>query len=92
MKRAQIVNTKDVQIVSQIADVAKITKDVTLPPFGKMKARGVNKVSNHYKHGNVTINDLPNEQDCKDATVVHQIQILRPGSNKITVILPNLSC
>ena len=29
---------------------------------------------------------------CRDVAVVHQIQILRPGSNKIPIVLQNLSC
>ena len=75
MKRAQLVNSKDMQIVSQIDDVVKITKDVTLAPFGTIKVKGFTKVPNHYKGVNVTIDDLPNEQHCKDIAVVHQIQI-----------------
>ena len=87
MKEAQLVNHKDVQIVSQINHVVKMTKDVTIAPFGTIKVKGVIKAPNHYKYVNVTINDLPNEQCCKDIAVVHQIQILRPGSNKIPIVL-----
>ena len=54
--------------------------------------KGVIKAPNHNKHVNVTIDDLPDEQCCKDVAVVHQIQILRPGSNKIPIVLQNLSC
>ena len=49
------------QIVSQIDDVVQITKNVTLAPFGTMKAMGVTKAPNHYKDVNVAIHDLPNE-------------------------------
>ena len=38
------------------------------------------------------IDDLPENQHCKDVMVIQQIQILRPGSNKIPVVLQNLSC
>ena len=41
MKGAQLVNSKDVQIVYQIYDVVKITKDVPLAPFWTIKAIGV---------------------------------------------------
>ena len=87
MKEVQLINSENVQIVSKINNVVKITRDVTLTPFGTIKFKGVTKTPNHYKCVNVTIDDLPNEQCCKDVTVVNQIQILRTGSNKMPVIL-----
>ena len=69
MKKAQLVNSKDMQIVSQIDDVIKITNDVTLVPFQTIKVKSVTKTPNHYKHVNVTIDDLLNEQCCKDIAV-----------------------
>ena len=36
---------------------------------------------------NVVTNDLPENQCCKDVAVIQQIQILKPGSNKIPVVL-----
>ena len=41
---------------------------------------------------NVVIDNLPENQCCKDLTVAQQIQVLKPGSNKIPVVLRNLSC
>ena len=41
---------------------------------------------------NVVIDNLPENQHCKDITVAQQIQVFKPGSNKITVALSNLSC
>ena len=41
---------------------------------------------------NVIIDNLPENQCCKDMTVAQQIQVLKPGSNKIPVVLRNLSC
>ena len=38
------------------------------------------------------IGDLPENQHCKDIVVMQQIKILRPGSNKIPVVLQTLSC
>ena len=35
---------------------------------------------------------MPEKQHCKDLTVVQQIQTLKPGSNKMPVVLRNLSC
>ena len=38
------------------------------------------------------IDNLPENQCCKDMTVAQQIQVLKPGTNKIPVVLRNLSC
>ena len=87
MKKAQLVNQEDAQIVSQINNVVKITKNTTMTPFETIKVKGVIKAPRHYKCINVAIDDLPDEQCYKDIAVVHQIQILRPGSNKIPIVL-----
>ena len=87
MKKAQLVNQEDTQIVSQVDNVVKITKDMTIAPFETIKLKGVIKAPSHYKHINVTIDDLPDEQHCKDIAGVHQIQILGPGCNKIPIVL-----
>ena len=87
MKEAQLVNQEDAQIVSQIDNIVKVQKDTTMIPFETIKVKGVIKASRHYKHINVTIDDLPDGQHCKDISVVHQIHILMPGSNKIPTVL-----
>ena len=92
MKEAQLINHEDVKTVSQINNVVEITKDVAIAPFGTLKIKGVIKAPNHYKHVNVMMDDLPDEQHCKDVAAVHHIQILRPGSNKIPIGLQNISC
>ena len=40
----------------------------------------------------MVVDNLPKKQYCKDITNVQQIQPLKPGSNKIPVVLRNLSC
>ena len=57
MKEAQLVNQEDAQIVSQIDNVVKVTKDATMTPFETIKVKGVIKAPRHYKHINVTIGD-----------------------------------
>ena len=54
--------------------------------------KGVIKTPNHFKGVNVVVDNLPKKQCCKDITVAQQIQTLKPGSNKIPVVLRNLSC
>ena len=91
MKEAQLVNQKDAQIVSQIDSIVKMTRD-TITPFGTTKVKGVIRVPNHYKCIIIVIHDLQENQHCKDVAAMQQIQILKPGSNKIPVVLHNLSC
>ena len=92
MKETQLVNQEDTKIVSQLDSVVKIMKDTTMTPFETIKVKGVIRAPKHYKHIKVVIDELPEGQCCKDVAVVQQIQILRPGSNKIPVVLQNLSC
>ena len=87
MKEAQIVNQEDAQIVSNIHSMVKITRDATIVPFGTAELKGAIKAPNHYNCVNVVIDDLPEPQHCKDIAVIQQIQILKPGSNKIPVVL-----
>ena len=92
MQEAQIVGVDDKQITSKIDNVLKLAIDITIDPFGTIEVKGIIKTPNHYKCVNVVIDNLPENQCCKDMTVAQQIQILKPGSNKIPVVLRNLSC
>ena len=92
MKEAQLMNQEDAQIVSKVDSIAKIARDTTIIPFGTTDIKGVIKAPNHYKCVNLVIDDLPEGQHCKDIVIMIQIQILKPGSNKIPVVLQNLSC
>ena len=91
MKETQVVGVDDKEIISKIENVLKLAKDTTIDPFGTIEVKGIIKTPNHYKHVNVVIDNLPKDQCCKDVTVAQQIQILKPGSNKIPVVLRNLS-
>ena len=77
LKEAQLVNQEDAQIVSKIDSIVKITKDTTITPFGTTEVKAVIKAPNHYKHINVEIDDLPENQLCKDIAIMQQIQILK---------------
>ena len=92
MKEAQIVSIDDKEIISKIDNVLKIDKDLTIVPFGMIEIRGVIKTPNHYKCVNVVVDNLLEGQHCKDIAIAKQIQFLKPGSNKIPVVLRNSSC
>ena len=93
MKGKQLVNQEETQIVSQVDSIVKnFQRHNNFTPFGTIKVKGVVRIPNHYQCINVVIDDLPEDQCCKDVVVMQQIHILRPGSNKIPVVLQNLSC
>ena len=91
MKVAQIVNIEEAQIVSKLDSDVKLTTDITLSTFGKAEVKGVLKTPNHYKRVNVVVDDLTEGQCCRDVAIVCQLQILKPRSDRIPVILWNLS-
>ena len=92
MNEAQIVNIEEAQIVSKLVSDVKLTSDISLSPFGIVKAKGVlKKTPNHYKRVNVVVGNLVEGQHCRDIAIVHQLQILKPRSDRIPVILWNLS-
>ena len=53
--------------------------------------KGVLKTPNHYERVNVAVDDLAEGQCCRDVAIVRQLQILKPRSDRIPVILWNLS-
>ena len=67
--------------MSEIDSIVKITRDKTIIPFGTIEVKGVIKAPNDYKHVNGVIDNLPENQHCKDIVVKQQIQVLKPGSN-----------
>ena len=92
MKEAQVVNPEDTQIVSKIDSILTIVRDATVVPFGLIEAKGVIETPNHYKCVNVVVDNLPENQCCKDIVIAQQIQVLKPGSDKVPVVIRNLSC
>ena len=92
MKEVQILNIEETQIVSKLDSDVKLVKDTTIGPFETAEAKGVlKKTPNHYKRINVVVDDLGEGQCCRDIAVAHQLQILKPRSDRIPVILQNLS-
>ena len=87
MKETQIVNQEEAQIVSKIDSTIKIARDTTIIRFGTTEVKGAINTPSHYKHVNVVIDDLSENQCCKDIVIIQEIQVLKPGSNKIPVML-----
>ena len=92
MKEVQVLDVEEAQIVSQLDNDVKLVRDITLGPFETIKMKGIlRKTPNHYKRMNVMVNDLGKRRPHKDIAVAHQLQILKPGSDRIPMVLWNLS-
>ena len=92
MKEAQIVDIEEAQIVSKLDSDVKLVRVTTIGPFATVEAKGVlRKTPNHYKRVNVVVDNLIEGQHCRDIAIVHQLQIVQLGSDRIPVILQNLS-
>ena len=89
MKEVQVLDIEEAQIVSQLDSDVKLVGDTTLGPFETIETKGIpRKTPNHYKRINVVVDE---RRSCKDIAVVHQLQILKPGSDRIPMVLQNLS-
>ena len=92
MKEAQVLDIEVAQIVSRLDSNVKLVRDITLGPFETIKTKGIlRKTPNHYKRMNVVVNDLGERRPYKYIVVVHQLQIVKPGSDRIPMVLQNLS-
>ena len=56
--------------VSKIDSIVKVARDTTIILFGTTEVKGVIKAANHYKYVNVVIDDLPENQCCKDIAIM----------------------
>ena len=65
---------------------------MTLGPFETVETKGIlRKTPNCYKRMNVMVNDLGGRRSYKDIAVVSQLQILKPGLDRISIVLRNLT-
>ena len=92
MKEEQVLDIEEAQIVFRLYSDVKLVNDTTLGPFETIEMKGIlRKTPNHYKRMNMVVDDLRERRSCKDIAAVHQLQILKPGSDRIPLVLWNLS-
>ena len=92
MKEAQVLNLEEAQIISRLDSNVKLVRDMTLGPFETVETKRIlRKTPNHYKRMNVVVDNLRENQCYKDIAVVSQLQILKPGSDRILIVLQNLT-
>ena len=92
MKEAQVLNVEEVQIVSRLDSDVKLIRDTIVGPFETVETKGIlRKTRNHYKRMNVVVDNLEERRSYKDIAVVSQLQILKPGSDRISIVLRNLT-
>ena len=88
MKEAQVLDVEETQIVSRLDSNVKVIRDTTVGPFETVETKGIlRKTPNHYKRMNVVVDNLEERGSSKDIVVVSQLQILKPGSDRISIVL-----
>ena len=88
MKGAQVLDVEEAQIVSQLDSNVKLVRDTIVGPFETVETKGIlRKPPNHYKRMNVVVDNLRERGSSKDIVVVSQLQILKPGSDRISIVL-----
>ena len=57
-------------------------------PFATVETKEILRITqNHYKGMNIVVDNLKERRPYKDIAVVSQLQILKPGLDRISVVL-----
>ena len=92
MGEAQVLDVEEEQIISRLDSNVKLIRDTILGPFEIVETKGIlRKTPNHYKRMNVVVDNLEERRPYKDIAVFFQLQILKPGSDRISIVLQNLT-
>ena len=79
---------EEAQIISRFDSELKLVRDTTLGPFETVETKGIlRKTPSNYKRMNVVVDNLEESRSYKDIPVVSQLQILKPGSDRISIVL-----
>ena len=79
--------------LTSIAGEVKITKDVTIRPFYTVRTSAKSKVRHHYKNVNIITEDrTQNTQELPNVAVVPCYGTLKQGSDRVPIVLKNLTC
>ena len=88
MKEAHVLDVEEAQIVSRLDSNVKIVRDTIVGPFETVETKRIlRKTPNHYKRMNVVVDNLEERGSSKDIVVVSQLQILKPGLDRISIVL-----
>ena len=81
------ISREEAQIISRLDSNVKLIRDTIVGPFATVETKGIlRKTPNHHKRMNVVVDNLE-ERPCKDIAVVSQLQILKPGLDRISIVL-----
>ena len=63
-----------------------------MSPFETVETKRIlRKTPNHYKRMNLVVDNLEERRSYKDIAVVSQLKILKPGLDRILIVLQNLT-
>ena len=79
---------EEAQIISRLDSDIKLVRDIIVGPFETVETKRILRYPpNHYKRMNVVVDNLKERRPYKDIAVVSQLQILKPGSDRISIVL-----
>ena len=71
----------------------KVTKNVVIKPFHTVRLLAQSKVHQHHKNVHILMEDrVENEQELPNLAVVPCYGVLKKGSDRVPVVLKNLTC
>ena len=92
--KQNVLTTKDTPFdLDKVEGKVKITKNVVIKPFHTVKLSAKSKVRHHHKNVHIVTDDRSdNEQELPNLAVVPCYGVLKQGSDRVPVILKNLTC
>ena len=79
--------------LSKVGGEVKITKNMEIKPFHTVRLSAKSKVGHHHKNVHIITEDKKgNDQELPNIAVVPCYGILKQGSDRVPVILKNLTC
>ena len=79
--------------LNKVGGSMKIMKDVVIKPFHTVRLSAQSKVRHHHKNVHILTDDrVENEQELANLAVVPCYGVLKKGSDRVPVVLKNLTC
>ena len=79
--------------LNKVGGSVKIMKDVVIKPFHTVRLSAQSKVRHHHKKVHILTDDrVENEQELPNLAVVPCYGVLKKGSDRVPIVLKNLTC
>ena len=92
--KQNVLPTQDIPFdLDSVAGSVRITKNVIIKPFHTVRMSAQSKVRHHHKNVHIITEDKDNnERELPDIAVVPCYGVLKQGSDRVPIVLKNLTC